>query len=250
MPTTRDAMTGQLLICWPAPRRVTRALASFCILGRAVSLTVLLASLAFALPAQSSSPDAQSAPAAQKDFSPKPNPSPKPKKVITNEDLEAHTASNGQSHPTGKIVAGDFSSPLKCEATCEQEARERSGYDSDREAEWRMQIVNARSDLAADTEWREILSQAIQQTQMYCRLLTQESQKVSPSGNSYNARVQRAQAEQYFQNMDRTLRQTLESLTSRMNARIQAVSQLSPVRAALMNVQGSRIFYRGCDSPR
>jgi hypothetical protein len=50
--------------------------------------------------------------------------------------------------------------------------------------------------------------------------------------------------------MERTLRQTLESLTGRMNSKIQAVNQLSPVRAALMNVQGSRIFQRECDSPR
>jgi hypothetical protein len=237
-------------MCRPVTRLETRALTCFGILGRAAGLTFLLACATSGLSAQSSPATAPSEASAQKDSPATANPAPKPKKVITNEDLERHTAANGPTRPTEKTVANDSMSLLKCDAACEQEARERSGYDSDREAEWRMQIVNARSDLAADSEWREILWQAIQQTQMYCRLLAQESQKVAPSGNSYNARAQRAQAAQYFENMERTLRRTLESLTGRMNSKIQAVNQLSPVRAALMNVQGSRIFERECDSPR
>jgi CYTH domain-containing protein len=112
-----------------------------------------------------------------------------------------------------------------------------------------MQIVSARKELIADTEWRQLLSQAIQQTHTYCNFLAQRSQKVSPSGNSFDAQMQRARAEEYFQNMDRTLQQGLNTLTSRINSWIQQVSVLSPVRGAMMNAQASRIFQRNCEFP-
>jgi hypothetical protein len=138
---------------------------------------------------------------------------------------------------------------MKCDAACEQEARQEAGYDEDREAEWRMQIVSARAELAADTAWRELLWQAIQQTTSYCNLLAQESQKVSPSSNTWDARVQRARAEQYYESMEHSLRQSLQAVAGRINSKIQSVSELSPVRAALMNVQQSRIFSRECELP-
>ncbi len=149
----------------------------------------------------------------------------------------------------GKIVTGDNSPLLRCDAPCEQKAREKLGYDSDREAEWQMQIVSARASLVADDEWRQLLSQTIQQTQTYCNFLAQQSQQVSPSGNSFNAQVQRARNDKYFQDMDRTLRQSLQSLANQRNTRIQDVNALAPVRAAMMNVQASRILDRECEFP-
>jgi len=123
------------------------------------------------------------------------------------------------------------------------------GVDSSNEAEWRIQIVKARRDLVEDNQWRGMLSQAIQQSNTYCNFLLQQSQQSAPSGNDYRSRVQRAQNSEYFENMGRTLRQGLDATMTRMQQHIQEVQVLSPVRAALMYVQGTRIFDRTCDSP-
>jgi hypothetical protein len=168
----------------------------------------------------------------------------KPRKVITNDDLE-----RGSGRSSRKVPDGESGSLLTCEAACEQAAREEVGYDADREAEWQMQVVSARRELIEDTEWRQLLLQAIRESNTYCRFLAQQSQKVSPSGNSYNARVQRAKANQYFENMDHVLRQNLDSVTNRMTARTNEVGALSPVRAAMMYVQGNRILQRECEGP-
>jgi len=194
-------------------------------------------------------PPPQPAPqTASKEASSKPNSTSKPKKVITNEDLEGRPAATVASN-TRIVTGGDTSPVLNCESACEQTARAELGYDSDRDAEWQMQIVPARKDLIADREWRQLLSQAIQQGQTYCNFLAQRSQKVSPSGNSFDAQMQRARAEEYFQNMDRVLRQGLDSLIHRMNTRMQEVQALAPVRAAMMNAQASRILQRDCEFP-
>jgi hypothetical protein len=169
----------------------------------------------------------------------------KPKHVITNEDLEPHSA-NGPND--GKFIAGE-GSLLTCDAACEQAARNELGYDSDNEAEWRVQIVRARRDLLDDTAWRGLLSQAVQQTKYYCNFLLQESQQTAPSGNDYNSRAQRARNANYFENMGRTLQQGLESLTNRMQEHIQEVRVLSPARAAMMTAQATRIMDRTCELP-
>lgn len=218
---------------------------------------VLLASAVNAKPQSSTSPvpsqqNQQSAPAgaqpAPKDSASKVATRPKPKKVLTNDDLDTH--SNAGLSSGGRILTGDSSSLLTCESVCEQQARGQLGYDSDREGEWQMQVANARRDLAADTEWRNLLSQTIQQTRTYCNFLDQQSRKTAPNNNSYDAQVQRARNQQYFENMDRSLQQGLESLANRGQNRIQEVQALSPVRAAMMTVQLSRIAERNCDLPR
>jgi hypothetical protein len=241
----------------PAPHD-ERSFAAPRILRWAAGLTLLFLSMAFRSPPQSAgapvptpsnqqpkavaptSPQADSSPPSP----PKPAPPAKSKKVITNDDLA--TPSNGQSL---KPADGDSGSFLTCEATCEQQAREEAGYASDREAEWQMQVVNARRELVADTEWRGLLSEALQQSNTYCNFLAQQSQKVSPSGNSYNARLQRAKADQYFEKMDRVLRQKLQTLANRMTSRTNEVGALSPVRASMMYVQGTRILQRVCQFP-
>jgi hypothetical protein len=218
---------------------------------------VLLVTAVNANPQSSTTPvpsqqSQQSAPSAAQP-APKDSPSKaatplKPKKVLTNDDLDTH--SNGGLSSGSRIVTGDSSSLLTCESVCEQQARAQVGYDSDREGEWQMQVANARRDLVADTEWRNLLSQTIQQTRTYCNFLEQQSRKTAPGNNSYNAQVQRARNQQYFENMDRTLQQGLESLANRSQNRIQEVQALSPVRAAMMTVQLSRIAERNCDLPR
>ena len=214
---------------------------------------LLLLSWAGRLPAQSAAPAAQPSPgqpptaADQKDAAAKPSPPAKPKKIITNDDLEPHPA-GAQAGSGGKVIVGAPASFLNCETACEQEARAALGYDADREPEWQMQVVNARRDLAADAEWRRLLSQAIRQTNDYCNFLVLRSQKVAPSGNSYNARVQRAEAEQYFENTDRNYQTGLKTLVIALNNRIREVSELAPARAAMMNVQASHILDRNCDS--
>jgi hypothetical protein len=194
-------------------------------------------------PANLAPPVAASAPATG--ASQKPASPAKPKHVITNEDLEPHSASGAKDD---KFIAGE-GSILTCDASCEQAARSELGYDSDNDAEWRVQIVPARRDLIEDTPWRGLLSQAAQQTNYYCNFLLQESQQTAPSGNDYNSRQQRARNANYFENMGRTLRQGLESLTNRMQEHIQEVRVLSPARAAMMNAQATRILDRTCEFP-
>lgn len=224
------------------------------ILLRISIFTALLLLLTVQLSAQSaaptqSAPDQQTAQPGQKDSALKPSPPAKPKKVITNDDLKPKSTGSGQSGSPLYISTGDSGPLLECGASCEQQAREELGYGADREAEWQMQIVKARRDLASDTAWQATLRQAIEQTNRYCNLLAQRSQRVSPSGDSFNAQVQRAQAERYFQEMDRTLRQGLDSVAGGMNNRIREVNELSPVRAAMMHVEASRILDRECEYP-
>lgn len=179
------------------------------------------------------------------DSAKKPTAPAKPKRIITNEDLEPRSNANAKD---GKFLPGE-SSLLICDASCEQAARNELGYDSDNEAEWRVQIVRARRDLIEDTAWRGLLSQAVQQTNYYCNFLLQESQQTAPSGNDYNSRAQRARNANYFESMGRTLRQGLESLTNRMQQHIQEVRVLSPARAAMMTAQTTRILNRACELP-
>jgi hypothetical protein len=195
-------------------------------------------------PAANRAPVAAS-PAPATGVSQKPAAPAKPKHVITNEDLEPHSANDAKD---GKFIPGE-GSLLTCDASCEQAARNELGYDSDNEAEWRVQIVRARRDLLDDTAWRGLLSQAVQQTNYYCNFLLQESQQTAPSGNDYNSRAQRARNANYFENMGRTLRQGVESLTNRMQEHIQEVRVLSPVRAAMMAAQATRILDRTCEFP-
>jgi hypothetical protein len=175
---------------------------------------------------------------------PKPAASAKPKKVITNEDLERRS-----DNAARKALDGDSGSWLNCEASCEQQAREEAGYNTDRDAEWQMQIINARRELAADLAWRQMLMEAIQQSNTYCNFLSQQSQKVSPSGNGYQARVQRTKTDQYFQTMDSVLKQKLQTLANQMTQHTNEVGALSPVRGAMMYVQGTRILQRTCQFP-
>jgi len=213
----------------------------------AALLCVLAAWFLCASPAnaQSASSAAPATPAVQAPApDPAAKPAAKPKHVITNDDLEPH-ASVGKDD---KLIPS-FSPLLDCDASCEQEARNYLGFDSDNEAEWRVQIADARRDLAADSGWRDLLSQGIQQSTYYCNFLLQQSQKTAPSGNDYRSRVQRAQNQKYFEDMDKTLRSSMEATANRMQERIKEVAVLSPVRAGLMYVQANRIFDRTCGDP-
>lgn len=218
---------------------------------RAAALSALLLALTSFSHGQTSTPPTQTpaaqeaAPPNQKDTTAKPSATTKPKKVITNEDLEPHLSAG----PTDKLISGDASSLLNCDPACEQQARELLGYDSDYEAEWRMQVVRARHDLIADNEWQGMLSQSIDQVRKYCNFLAQQSQKTAPSGNTWDAQVQRAQNAKYFESMGNVLRQQLESGVNRINNRIKEIGELSPARAAMMNVEANRIFDRTCDQP-
>jgi hypothetical protein len=204
--------------------------------------------------AQSASPQAAAnpvpaAPGAPATQAPSPDPSAKPaakpKHIITNDDLEPHSRANSGDE---KIMPGS-SSFLSCGPSCEQEARSALDVQPDDEAEWRIQIIEARRDLAADSAWRGLLSQGLQQSNTYCNFLQQQTQKTAPSGNDYRSRVQQAQNQAYFENMDKSLRAGMETTVNRMQDRIKEVQVLSPVRAALMYVQANHIFDRTCDAP-
>ena len=99
---------------------------------------------------------AAASPAPVSGASQKPASSAKPKHVITNDDLEPHSGNGAKGE---KFIAGE-GSLLACDSSCEQAARNELGYDSDNEAEWRVQVVRARRDLLEDSAWRGLLSQA------------------------------------------------------------------------------------------
>ena len=187
--------------------------------------------------------------AAPKDATEKPAAPPKTKHVITNEDLEPR-AGAGDDSGGGKITIGDNSSLLSCEVSCEQKARNQLGFGPDDEAEWRAQIVKARRDLIEDFSWRQLLGQYIQRSDSYCHFQLQQSQQISSHRSDYRSQVQYARNAQYYENMDRTLRQGLEAISNRIRDHIQEVQELSPVRAGLMVVQAARISERPCEMPK
>lgn len=169
----------------------------------------------------------------------------KPKHVITNEELEPHTIP-GAAPKGEKNRAADSAALLACDSTCEQDARDQLGYGVDYEAEWRAQIVEARRDLSADAEWRGMLGQALQQTNSYCKFQLQQSRQLSSNRSDFRSQMQRAKNAQYFENMDRALRQQLDSTANRMQNHTEEVQLISHVRAALMAVQANRIVSRPC----
>ena len=179
------------------------------------------------------------------DRSPTPATPAKPKHVITNEDIE-HRPNVGSAE---ELTLPGASPLLGCDSSCEQEARASLSYDDDNEGEWRVQVAQARRELATDSNWRGMLSQGVQQTRSYCNFLYQQQQQNAPSGNDWNARQQRARNAKYFEDMDRALRQGMQNTLSRMQGRIREVEVLSPLRAAMMSVQAQRIFERDCDPP-
>jgi hypothetical protein len=201
-----------------------------------------------ASPAKGAAPKPTETPSLQgpaTDQSPTPATPAKPKHVITNEDIE-HRPNVGSAE---ELTLPGASPLLACDPSCEQEARASLNYDDDNEGEWRVQVAQARRELATDANWRGMLSQGIQQARYYCNFLYQQQQQNAPSGNSWNARQQRARNAKYFEDMDRALRQGMQNTLSRMQDRIGEVEVLSPVRAAMMSVQAQRIFERDCDPP-
>ena len=205
--------------------------------------TVSLCSQSQTPPSQTSSSAGAQAPAPSAQTAPGKASSSKPKRVITNDDLEPPAKIAGSA----SRVSTETATPvLTCDSTCEQDARNQLGYGADNEADWQSQIVEARRNLVSDTEWRGLLSQAIRQSDSYCKFQLQQSHQLSSSRDDFQSRMQREKNAQYYENMDRALRQQLEATANRMQTRIQEVEILSPVRAALMTVQAGRIDNRPC----
>jgi len=167
----------------------------------------------------------------------------KPKHIITNDDFEP---SPKVPNSSSRVNTESATPILTCDSVCEQDARNQLGYGPDYEADWQSQIVEARRNLIGDTEWRGLLSQAIRQSDSYCKFQLQQSHQLSSGRGDFQSRTQSAKNAQYYENMDRALRQQLEITANRMQTRIQEVQILSPVRAALMSVQASRIGNRPC----
>jgi hypothetical protein len=194
-------------------------------------------------PAQQSEPDKKKDPA-QKQTAPAPT---KPHRVITNDDPEFQhhlrpDTSKGEITPHSGIAF-----LLGCDQDCEHQAKEILQYGPDEEAEWQMQLVSARRDLAKDNQWRELLGQSIQQTQSACNLEDQESRYLAPTGDDYHSRVERARQEQYFASMGQALRQAHDATEGRIENRISEVNALFPVRGAMMQVQAGRIANLDCE---
>jgi len=162
----------------------------------------------------------------------------KPRKVITNDDLDA-AHGRGAARTGGKL--NDLA-PIGglCDDGCAHEAREQLGIGPEREGEWQMQLAAARRNLASDARWRQANFELTQAAQLYCTYATQQRKAALPTGDDWNSRVERAEREQYADNMGRTLSQKLSNATATMNRVVEETQDSEPVRAAMMRVLASR----------
>jgi len=110
-----------------------------------------------------------------------------------------------------------------------------------------MQLVSARAALAKDDAWREKLWQVIQQSELYCNFLNQQSHVILPTGTDFNSRVERARQRQSTRDMERGLQQSLDAAVGQARGHIQELNDLFPVRSAMMQVQLSRLENLSCD---
>lgn len=164
----------------------------------------------------------------------------KARKVITNDDIDAAhgrgvTRTGGR--PNDLIPQGGI-----CDDECAHEAREQLGIGAEREGEWQMQLAAARRNLAADARWRQANSELTQAVQLFCTYATQQRKAALPTGNDWNSRVERAERQQYADNMGRTLSQKLSNATASMNRVVGETEQAEPARAAMMRVLSSRLL--------
>jgi hypothetical protein len=224
----------------------------------AVQLTLLLLLLpSYCLSAQSAPAQCTPAPPQQSDAGKKKDhpqkqsaPAPaKPRKVITNDDPEFQHSVRPRA--LGEITPHSGREFLfGCDLDCERQAKEILQYGPDQEADWQMQLVSAHRDLSKDQAWRETLWRLIQVDYTACSFQEQQAHDLQPSGNDFNSRMQRAQREQYFKSWAESLRMDLDSASRSVNGRIQEVNALFPVRAAMMQVQASRIGNLSCGEIR
>jgi hypothetical protein len=232
----------------PAICRLPRAVLAICL------IIPLSASVVFA---QSSSAPPATVPAASSSqpASPKkPDPDKKPsaaspatsRKVITNDDPEfKHSV---LPHSAGEIAPNSgHNFLLSCDLDCERQAKELLQYGPEQEADWQMQVVSARSALAKDDAWREMLWHVIQQSELYCNFLNQQSHVILPTGTDFNSRVERARQQQSSRDMENGLRQSLGAALGLARGHIQELNDLFPVRAAMMQVQLSHLENLSCD---
>jgi hypothetical protein len=210
------------------------------------------ASFAFA---QSSSapPNPAPAPSSSQPVSPKKSPEKKPSattpakppKVITNDAPEFQHSI--RTHSSGEIAPHSGRTYLlSCDLDCERQAKDLLAYGPDQEADWQMQLVSARAALARDGAWREKLWHVIQQSDLYCNFLNQQSHLILPTSSDFNSRVERARQQQSSQEMERSLQQSLGAAVGQARGHIQELSDLFPVRAAMMQVQLSRLENLSC----
>lgn len=163
----------------------------------------------------------------------------KPRKVITNDDIDAahrRAAAKSGGAPNDLIPQGGL-----CDDGCAYEARELLGIGPEREGEWQMQLAAARRNLAGDARWRQANFELTQAVQLYCTYARQQRKAALPTGNDWNSRVERAERQQYADNMGRTLSQKLSNATAGMNRVVEETQDVEPVRAAMMRVLASRL---------
>src|SRR6185437_15541279 len=161
-------------------------------------------------------------------------------KIITTEDLEKPQVSKSYHLKT----TSESPSPdaARCDAECESEAREISGFGLDRLGEWDAQFIVAKHSLASSDEWRRAYFEALQKTRMYCTFQDQQEKAQPPTGNDYRSRYERARQEQYEDNMNRTLSMGVQNATAQISRLIDDAGEREPVRAAIMRVLAGRIF--------
>jgi hypothetical protein len=224
----------------------------FALLGiLSISLTSVSGAVAQSSSTPSNSSSSQPGSSMKNDPAQK-SPSPPPAKshkVITNDDPEfQHTIRPRSSGDNTPQRGRNFL--LSCDLDCERQAKDLLAYGPDREADWQMQVVGARSALAKDDAWRGMLWHVIQQSELYCNFLNQQSHLLAPTGTDFNSRVERARQEQSSREMAHSLQQSLDAALGVARGHIQELSDLFPVRAAMMQVQLSRIGDLTCEELR
>ncbi len=163
-------------------------------------------------------------------------------KVITNDDIDAeHARAAGKSGQPDLVYATGL-----CDDDCAEQASAQMGFGPGREGGWRIRLATARRHLQADTEWRQAYKDLGDAVKTRCIFEYQQQMAILPTSNTWDAGVERAQRQQYAENMERTLLQRVQSAGFQLARLAETVRPIEPVRATIMNVLVSRLYESSC----
>ena len=163
-------------------------------------------------------------------------------KVITNDDIDAeHARAAGKTGQPDLVYATGL-----CDDDCAEQARTQLGFGPEREGEWRIRLAAARRHLQADTEWRQPYRDLGDAVKTYCTFEDQQRMAILPTSNTWDAGVERAQRQQYVENMERILLQRVQTAGIQLARLAETVQPIEPVRATIMNVLASRVYESSC----
>jgi hypothetical protein len=164
----------------------------------------------------------------------------KKRKVITNEDLEAHRGRQDGDVAAGYKSVHAIPGTGACDDDCAEQARQIAGIGPEQEGQWQFQLAAARRNLAADTQWPGAYMELSGAVKTYCTFIRQQRAAPLPSGNDYMSQVERARRQKDAEDMQRALGQRVANAEGEINRLVQQASD-EPVRAAIMQTLASRL---------